>query len=159
MPTHRNDVKSRSREQMLVVKAAWKISTSAMLAPKASFSCFKKDCSLLLPKPTISLSNTSKNTSFRETSNAPQYAPKKSFSRQSAPKPNKRLASCLQPIRLVQAVVAVSPLADCSSCTASSFGFLGSLAPSVCWTLLMSASGGLLAAFSAGSGLFIAGGL
>jgi hypothetical protein len=65
-------------------------------------------------------------------SNTPQYATKNPSSRQSAPKLNKRLASCLHLNRLLQAVVAVSPLADCTSCTASSFGFLESLAPSVC---------------------------
>jgi hypothetical protein len=119
----------------------------------------QKELFAIATKANDTIVHASKNTSFRETSNTPQYASKNPYSRQSAPKPNKRLASCLHPIRLLQAVVAVSPLADCSSCTASSFGFLGSLAPSVCWTLLMSASGGLLAAFSAGSGLFIAGGL
>jgi hypothetical protein len=159
MPTHRNDVKSRSREQMLVVKAAWKISASAMLALEACFPCFKKDCSLLLPKPTISLSNTSKKHQLSRNLQYSAICAQKSILTPECLQPNKRLASCLHPIRLVQAVVAVSPLADCSSCTASSFGFLASLAPSVCWTLLMSASGGLLAAFSAGSGLFIAGGL
>lgn len=143
---------------MLAAKAVWKILTFAMLALEAFFLCFEKDASYCCQTKDIIIVHVSKLQNPK-THDTPQNAFKSPFSCQSIPKPNKRLASCLCDTQLHQATAPVSALADCGSGTTSSFGFLESLAPSVCCILLMSASGGLLAAFSAGNGLFIAGGL